>query len=84
MPVGFANDIVPMFTQMDIQHMSQQGVSLNEYAYMSDPTDDHANANDVYQQVSSGSMPPSWSGEKAWTPQMVQLLQQWMTDGYQP
>jgi hypothetical protein len=84
MAVSFATNVVPMFTQMDIQHMNQQGIHLDQYEYMSDSTDNHANANAVYQEVSSGAMPPSWSGEKPWTKEMVQLFQQWMTDGYQP
>ena len=84
MAVSFASDIVPLFTEMDVEHMSEQGVELNQYVYMSDPANDHANAANVYQQVSSGSMPPSWSGEKPWTDEMVQTFQDWMNDGYQP
>jgi hypothetical protein len=84
MAVSFASNILPMFTQMDIQHMGQRGIHLNQYEYMSNSTNDYANANAVYQEVSSRAMPPSWSGEKAWTKEMVQLFQQWMSDGYQP
>ena len=84
MAISFASNIVTMFTEMDILHMGQRGIHLDQYEYMSDPTNNHANANAVYQEVSSGAMPPSWSGEKAWTPEMVQLFQQWMTDGFQP
>jgi hypothetical protein len=84
MVVSFASDILPMFTAIDIEHMSEQDVHLDQYDYMSDPTDDHANAKNVYQQVSSGSMPPSWSGEKPWRQEVVQTFQDWMTGGYQP
>jgi hypothetical protein len=84
MAVSFANDIVPLFTEMDIEHMSQRDVYLNQYDYMSDPTGNHANASAVYQQVSSGDMPPSWSEEKPWTEEMVQTFQDWMTNGYLP
>jgi len=51
---------------------------------MSDPTDNYANANAVYDQVSSGSMPPSWSGEDPWSPAKVQTFKDWMDGGYQP
>lgn len=84
MAVSFASNIMPMFTQMDIDHMSKHGIHLEQYEYMSDSTDNYANASAVYQTVSSGAMPPSYSGEKAWTEEMVQLFQQWMSDGYQP
>ena len=42
--VSFDADILPLFTQKDIQHMDPLRVHLNDYAYMSDPTNDHANA----------------------------------------
>lgn len=73
-----------MFTAMDIDHMGQRGIKLNDYAYMSDATGSYAHATDVYDQVSSGSMPPSWSGEQPWTTEMVATYKQWMIDGYQP
>jgi hypothetical protein len=84
MTTSFATDVLPMFTEMDIEHMSEQGVDLDKYDYMSDPTNGYANAQNVYQQVSSGLMPPSWSGEKPWTTEMVQTFQNWMDGGYQP
>jgi hypothetical protein len=84
MAISFASDILPLFTEMDIQHMTGQGVDLDKYAYMSDPANGHANAQNVYQQVSSGSMPPSWSGEQPWTEEMVQTFQNWMNGGYLP
>lgn len=84
MGVSFASDIVPMFTAMDISHMEQQSVYLDKYEYMSDPTDNYANASAVYDQVSSGGMPPSWSGEDPWSPAKVQMLKDWMDGGYQP
>ena len=60
MTVSFETDIVPLFTSMDIEHMSYAGVSLDDYAYMSEP----ANPNGVYEKVSTGAMPPRDSGEQ--------------------
>lgn len=78
---SFANDIVPLFTQTDVDHMKDQGVSLDDYAYMSNPS----NAQSVYQQVSSGSMPPKWGGgEGPWPAANVALFKAWMDGGYQP
>jgi hypothetical protein len=78
--VGFNTDILPLFTTMDIEHMRHLGASLDDYAYMSDP----ANASGVYEQVSTGAMPPSRSGEPRWSQDQVQLFKEWMDGGYQP
>jgi hypothetical protein len=79
MTVSFKTDILPLFTSMDIEHMSNAGVSLDEYAYMSQP----ANARSVYDAVSTGTMPPGDSGEPPWPPDQVQLFKAWMDGGYQ-
>jgi hypothetical protein len=78
--VSFSSDILPMFTEMDIDHMKRFRVLLDDYSYMSDSTKAHA----VYETVSAGSMPPSRSGEPPWSPSKVALFQQWMEGGYQP
>ncbi|MBV8540021.1 MAG: hypothetical protein JO063_12445 [Pseudonocardiales bacterium] len=77
---SFQRDILPLFTQTDIDHMAQQGVTLNDYSYMSDPT----HAAGVHQQVSQGLMPPPDSGENRWSSDMVALFQAWIDGGYQP
>ena len=40
-------------------------------------------ASAVYKAVSSGSMPPSDSGEERWSEDAVQLFKAWMDGGYQ-
>ncbi len=80
MTVSFKTDILPLFTSMDIAHMNHAGVSLDDYAYMSQPT----NASGVYEQVSSGAMPPRDSGEPSWLEDQVQLFKAWIDGGYQP
>jgi hypothetical protein len=77
--VSFAADIVPMFTTMDVDHMQALGVSLTDYAYMSQP----ANAQAVLSAVSQGTMPPSSSGEARWTPAQVASFQAWIDGGFQ-
>ena len=79
MTVSFKTDILPMFTDVDIEHMSYAGVLLDDYAYMSEP----ANAESVYEQVADGSMPPGDSGEQPWSQEQVQLFKAWMDAGYQ-
>jgi hypothetical protein len=80
MATSFKTDIVPLFTSMDIEHMSRLEVPLDDYAYMSQPD----NAAGVYHQVSDGTMPPSASGEQPWSEDKVQLFKQWMDGGYAP
>lgn len=78
--VSFAGDILPLFTQMDIDHMKRLRLPLDDYSAMSDP----ATAQSVYEAVSDGSMPPSRSGEPPWSPEQVDLFKRWMDGGYQP
>jgi hypothetical protein len=78
--VSFAQDIRPLFTDMDIAHMRNFGVSLDDYDYMRDP----AHARSVLNMVSTGAMPPSRSGEPPWTSESVQLFRDWVTGGYEP
>jgi hypothetical protein len=80
MTVSFMTDILPLFTSTDIEHMSFAGVSLDDYAYMSQP----ANADAVYERVSTGTMPPRDSGEQPWPQEKVQLFKAWMDGGYEP
>jgi hypothetical protein len=78
--VSFQNDILPLFTKMDIEHMRGMGVDLDKYDYMKVP----AHAEDVYTQVSQQLMPPSDSGEDPWSADKVTLFSEWMKGGYQP
>ena len=80
MAISFKTDIVPLFTSVDVEHMSRLEVPLDDHAYMSQPD----NATGVYGQVSKGTMPPSASGEQPWSEDKVQLFKQWMDRGYAP
>ena len=53
MAVSFAQDIRPLFTDMDIAHMKGFGILLDDFGYMRDP----AHAQHVLNRVSNGSMP---------------------------
>ena len=78
--VSFQSDILPLFTQADISHMQGMGVNLNEYSYMSNPT----NAAAVYSTLTGNTQPQMPLGGPYWSAAQLQLFQQWMTDGYQP
>jgi hypothetical protein len=78
--VSFESDILPLFTPKDVDHMQGFGVELASYDYMKQPR----NAMSVYSQVSSGSMPPTDSGEERWSEEKVTLFKEWMEGGYPP
>ena len=81
MSVSFAKDIKPLFRTVDVAHMRPMGILLDDYKYMSDATDDHANAKAVLNTVTDQSMPP---GGPFWSQQQLDLFSQWMADGYLP
>jgi hypothetical protein len=80
--VSFARDIRPLFRDVDISHMEAHGITLDDYAFMSDPD----NANKVLGTLSPREdeppvMPP---GGPYWTPDQLALFAQWQNEGYQP
>jgi hypothetical protein len=79
MAVSFAQDIRPLFTDMDVAHMKNFGVTLDDFDYMRDP----AHAQQVLGAVSAGAMPPKNSGEPPWSPDRIQLFRDWIAAGYQ-
>lgn len=81
MSVSFAKDIAPLFRPVDISHMKPMRVLLDNYKYMSDATNDHANAKAVLNILTSKRMPP---GGPFWTQDKLDLFAKWMADGYQP
>jgi ActR/RegA family two-component response regulator len=80
--ISFATDIKPVFRAVDVSHMARFGVKLDDYAYMSDPT----NANRVLAAISrqDGEPPSMPPGGPYWTADQLALFVQWQTDGYQP
>lgn len=79
MAVSFARDIRPLFTDMDIAHMKDLDVALDEYGYMRD----QGHAQKVLDAVSTGAMPPRRSREPPWSPESVQLFRDWIAAGSQ-
>ncbi len=85
-PVSFAKDIKPLFQKTDVDHMKPFGILLDDYRYMSDPANDHENAERVQQSLTpqNGDPPSMPPGGPYWTPAQIALFAQWRTDGYQP
>jgi len=76
--VSFDNDIKPMMTGKDREHMLFM-FDLWAYKEVKD------NADDIYDSVSNGRMPPGPpQGEGPWSQDKVDLFKQWMDGGYQP
>jgi hypothetical protein len=74
MALSFATDIRPLFRDEDITCMDGSGVHLDDFAWMSIPT----NARSVYDQVATGAMPP----DEPWSSDHVSLFKKWMDAGY--
>jgi hypothetical protein len=79
--VSFKNDILPLFTQVDIDHMAGFGVELDNYDWIKVPL----NAQNVYATVESKQMPPSRGGGAGpWSDDKVALLKAWIDGGCKP
>jgi hypothetical protein len=83
MPISFATDILPMFRQVDIDHMKPMGVLLDDYDYMSSAENDHQNAQNVSDFL-TGKKKPQMPPGSPWTAEQLATYAQWMADGYQP
>jgi hypothetical protein len=85
-PVSFVKDIKPLFRPIDIAHMKPMGVALDDYSYMSDPANNHQNAEQVQVSLSphNGDPPGMPPGGPYWAPEQVALFAKWRSDGYQP
>jgi hypothetical protein len=84
MSVSFKNQIAPMFRQQDINCMRPAGVLLSDYSYMSDPSNNHANAVRVRDSLTGALTPRMPKGGPFWTQAMIDRYNQWMADGFQP
>jgi hypothetical protein len=84
--VSFANDIKPLFRAIDVAHMKHGGILLDDYGYMSDPSNDYGHAASVLQSLSpQGDKPPHMPpGGPYWTAEQLALLAKWRSDGYRP
>jgi len=78
-PKSFAKDILPLFRQMDIDHMSGMGVMLDDYEYMSVPE----NARAVHEFLNGTQQPQMPVGGPYWSQEQLDLFAQWMENGYQ-
>ncbi len=78
--ISYAAQIKPLFTQMDQQHMIQaKNIDLWNY------DDVKQWAQQIYNAVKSGAMPPSGSEPEApWSADNVNLFKEWMAGGMNP
>jgi hypothetical protein len=82
MAVGFAADIRPLFTKLDIDHMTS-------FLDLSDYEDVKANADEILQRLKGvgGAVmppPPSKGGDGPWSAERIALFERWIADGCQP
>lgn len=77
-PLSWGNDIQNLFTVVDINHMkhvTRGALDLSSYDSVK------IWATKIYEEVSSGAMPPAGSGENAWTADMVSKFGCWIQQG---
>jgi hypothetical protein len=80
--VGFAKDIRPLFTQIDIEHMSP-------FFDLSDYDDVKDNAQSILQRLKGqqGAVmppPPTKGGDGPWSAEKIELFQSWVDGGFNP
>jgi hypothetical protein len=77
-PITWTNNVAKLFTATDVAHMkqvTQNALDLSNYQSVK------IWATKIYQEVSSGNMPPQGSGEKPWTPAMINTFGCWIQQG---
>lgn len=84
--VSFARDIQPLFRPLDVLHMKDFDVHLDDHSYMANPANNYRNAEAVEETVvPHGSEPPTMPpGGPYWTAEQIALFRKWRSDGYQP
>ena len=81
-PVGFASDIRPLFTQIDIDHMTW-------FCDLSNYDDVKTNAQQILGRLKAQGgpvmpPPPNKGGDGPWSADKIALFESWINDGYQP
>lgn len=81
-PTSFASDISPLFTQIDIEHMTW-------YCDLSKYDDVKTNAQQILRRLKSQGgpvmpPPPNKGGDGPWSPDKITLFESWIKGGYQP
>jgi hypothetical protein len=81
-PISFAADIGPLFTQIDIDHMSW-------FCNLANYDDVKTNASDILSRLKGegGAVmppPPSRGGEGPWTADKIALFEAWIDNGCLP
>jgi len=75
----YYQDILPLFTPLDIDCMRGRGVYLASYGYMKD----EGNANEVLSMLQPDADPRMPYGGPYWSQDNLDLLQQWINTGRQ-
>jgi len=78
--VSFENDILPLFTDDDVDHMEGFGVMLADQGWMSQP-DNAKNVQDYLTGDKEPQMPP---GGPYWDEAKLKLFSDWIEGGYKP
>lgn len=78
--LSFKNDILPLFRQVDIDHMKPMDVPLDDYAWMSD----EGHAKQVYDYLTGAEEPRMPPGGPYWSDSQLETYSRWMDEGRKP
>jgi len=78
--VSFAQHILPLFREIDIDHMEPFGVLLNDHEYMANPQ----NAQSVRDFLTGDKEPRMPINGPYWSDEQIALFDRWVKGGYQP
>jgi hypothetical protein len=81
-PVGFASDIRPLFTEIDIDHMSW-------YCDLSNYNDVRTKAQQILRRLKAQGgpvmpPPPNKGGDGPWSADKIAVFESWINGGCQP
>jgi hypothetical protein len=68
---SFAKDIRPLFTDEDVEHMLDFDLDMGSYDSVKE------NAENIYERVADGSMPPG----APWPDAIIARFRQWIDEG---
>ena len=77
-PVGYAQHLLTLFTDVDIDHMNNVGLDLTDYQVVRD------NADLILKRLDHDTkyMPPLPNGP--WPVEWINLFRRWIAEGKQP
>jgi len=82
--VSFARNIRPLFRDEFIEYVRPMNILLDQYTYMSNPSNNYQNAKRVYDSLTGKTKPRLPLDRPYWSQDQLDLFENWMKNGYKP